>query len=383
MSRGGLSDTPKEEEEIVLANLGDCYNDVYVKVRSAYFSRKNPDVKVIYKTGEETTDKNLILEQVLSGEGPDLIWVSASDMHMLSEKGALMDLQTLVPEETLNQIYPSILENGMGNGILTGVCFDAYVHCLFANNEVWDQGSISTLDTLDAIKNSKKLYGLIGDHISISKRDFLYNLGYAPFFDVEAKESRFDDPAFAELLTVAKELGDSRMGYLKDLDVALNKLREEKLLAVTVDIMDFSEYVRLMEEYGDVCHLMSYPDATEGATGVWSGSDFLVVNANSNHKEAIGELLTYLLSEEAQQKAHYGSIRRDVRRAKAMETEGGNIYAEEYLAYLDNCTNTRGGCDGNIMKIILAGADEFFEDRCTAEEAAQAIDKEVQKYLDE
>ena len=381
------SETAVAEEEITLANLSDIYNVTYVKERAAYFSKKNPDVKVIYKTGEETADSNQILEQVVNGEGPDLLWVSAADMRMLSEMGALMDLRTLVPEESLEQIYPGILQEGTVNGTLTGLYFDAYVSCLIANKEVWDRNSITTADIIEVAKKNDGLLALIGNHTSLSKREFLNTVVFcnpknSPFLDLETKESRFETAAFAELLTVAKERGDSRMGYLKDYDTVLNKLREEKLLAVTVNMMDFSDYVRLMEEYGDVCHLMSYPDAPEGVTGFWSGDSFLVVNANSAHKEAIGELLTYLLSEEAQQKVTYGSIRRDVRRTKTMAAEDGSAYAEEYLDFLE-CCDYNPGYDWNVKEIILAGADEFFEDRCTVEEAAEAIDKEVQKYLDE
>lgn len=380
------SETAVAEEEITLVNLSDIYNVTYVKERSAYFSKKNPDVKMIYKTGEESVDSSQILEQVLNGEGPDLLWVNASDMRMLSEKGVLMDLRTLVPKESLEQIYPGILQEGTVNDTLTGLYFDTYVSCLIANNEVWDQNSITTSDIIEVARENDGLLALIGNHTSLSKRDFLNTVVFcnpknSPFIDVEAKESRFETAAFAELLAVAKECGDSRMGYLKDYDTVLNKLREEKLLAVTVNMMDFSEYVRLMEEYGDICHLMSYPDAPEGVTGFWSGDGFLVVNANSGHKEAVGELLTYLLSKEAQQKVTYGSIRRDVRCEEAMAAEGGSAYAEEYLAFLE-CCDYNPGYDWEIKEIILAGADEFFEDRCTAEEAAQAIDKEVQKYLD-
>ena len=376
------------EEEIVLASMVE-YHDVFVKVNAAAFSRSNPDVKVIYMTGSEARDmyNNQILEQVIAGEGPDLLFVGVTDMKMLQEKGALMDLRELVPEETLEQIYPSILAEGIINDTLVGMYFDTYAYCLFANNEVWPESSITTSDIIEVAKNNDKLLALIGDHTSLSKLGFLntvafHNPWYSPFLDLETKESRFDSPEFAELLTVAKERGDNKMGYLKDIDVVLGKLREGKLLAVNITVKNLSDYTGLMTEYGETCHLMSYPDTGEETTGFWAGGEFLVVNTNSKHKEAVSELLAYFLSEEAQQKVTLGSIRRDVRAANAMSEEKGSAYVEEYLQFLDHCVHNPD-YDWNLKEIILFGADGYFEGEYNAEEAAHIIDEQVQMYLDE
>ena len=62
--------------------------------------------------------------------------------------------------------------------------------------------------------------------------------------------------------------------------------------------------------------------------------------------------------------------------------EDGSTYLEEYIAVLDKLGPLPHN-DSKLKEIIVSGAQEYFEGKCTAERAAELIDNRVQLYLDE
>ncbi|NLD87706.1 MAG: extracellular solute-binding protein, partial [Clostridiales bacterium] len=393
----------KTDEGIVLAGM--AYTDNYVKAQTAAFSRKYPDTSIVYETGSSDAEayRNQVMAQLVAGKGPDLLWVDGADMQILKEKGALMDLRTLIPEETVQQIFPGIIEAGTIDGTLTGLFFDAYACTMLVNNEVWPKESISSLEILELAKQRDSLQGLICSDMTFSKNVIfsiaaLSNPAKSPFIDWEAGESRFERPEFVELLELINKYGDNPNGNMK------NRVKEGEFLAyrVTIEARNLPEYSELMAEYGDNCHLMGFPD-DDAHQGFWPHSRFLVVNAKTENGEAIAKLFEYLLSREAQQKVTMGSVRRDVIEQSvvlgvsdgkykfrsgdnsyyALETkEDGSTYLEEYLEFLDNCAPMPRGYE-EIEEIVTSVVEEYFNGQHTAEKAADLIDNRVQLYLDE
>ena len=399
-----LSDEEDEAAEgIVLAGL--AYTDNYVKAQTAAFSRKYPDMSIVYETGPADAEayRNQVMAQLVAGKGPDLLWVDGEDMQILKEKGALMDLRTLIPEDTLQQIFPGIVEAGTIDGTLTGLFFDAYACTMLVNKEVWPEDSISSLDILKLAKQRDSLQGLICSDMTFSKNVIFSiaafsNPANSPFIDWEKGESRFERQEFVELLELINKYGDNPKGNMK------NRVKEGEFLAyrVTIEARNLPEYSELMEEYGETCHLMGFPD-DDAHQGFWPHSNFLVVNAKTEKGEAIAVFLEYLLGREAQLKVTMGSVRRDVIEQNvilsvsdgsykyksgdnsyySLETkEDGSTYLEEYLAFLDNCAPMPSGYE-EIEEIVTSVAEEYFSGQHTAMKAAELIDNRVQLYLDE
>lgn len=399
-----LSDEEVTEEEagIILANLS--YTDSFIKAQTTGFTRKNPDIPVIYETGSGDAEdyRNQVMAQLVAGKGPQLLWVNAADMQMLQEKGALLDLREVVSGETLQQIFPGIVESGTVNGTLVGLYFDAYACALMVNSALWPESGITSLDMVELAKNSDTLQGLIGSDLTFSKSSILSiaalgNMENSPFFSPDRKESRFNRPEFVELLTLVNQYGDNPKGSLKDM------VKNGDFLAyrITIEARNLPVYSELMEEYGDACHLIGYPNDTE-YQGFWPWNSFLVVNAKADNQEAIGKFFEYLLSREAQQKVTLGSVRRDVIQASVvkdvsdgsykfkaenayypLETKAdGSTYLEDYLNFLDHCAPLPRSYE-EIEEIVLSGAEGYFNGQYSAERAAELIHNRVQLYLDE
>lgn len=391
------------DEGIVLEGL--AVTDNYVKAQVAAFSRKYPDMPIVYETGSSDAEdyRNQVMAQIVSGKGPDLLWVDGADMQVLKDKGVLMDLRTLIPEETLQQIFPGVIEAGTIDGTLTGLFFDAYACTMLVNKEVWPKDSISTLEILELAKQKASLQGLICSDMTFSK-DVIFsiaalsNLSNSPFIDWEEGESQFKCPEFVELLELINKYGDNPKGNM------MNRVKEGEFLAyrVTIEARNLPEYSELMAEYGESCHLMGFPD-DDAHQGFWPQSKFLVVNAKTEKPEVITKLFEYLLSREAQQKVTLGSIRRDIIEDSVVlgvsdgnykykggdnsyyslaTKEDGSTYLKEYLEFLDNCAPMPRGYE-EIEEIISSVTQEYFEGKCTAERAAELIDNRVQLYLDE
>ena len=128
------------------------------------------------------------------------------------------------------------------------------------------------------------------------------------------------------------------------------------------------------------------------------------MNNRSEHMEEIQEYLEYLLSSGAQRNARC-SIREDVIRSNvSVENYGMNYsghylrgddpptglelkednttYLEEYIDLLKQLGPLPHN-DSKLKEIIVSGAQEYLDGKCTAERAAELIDNRVQLYLDE
>ena len=57
------------------------------------------------------------MAELMSGQGPDILYVSAENMELLGQKGLLADLRGYISEESLNKVIPGVLKLGMDNGV--------------------------------------------------------------------------------------------------------------------------------------------------------------------------------------------------------------------------------------------------------------------------
>lgn len=400
-----LSDKETEEEQgIVLANLS--YVDNYVKAETADFSRENPDTPIIFQTGSGDAEayRDRIMAELVSGKGPDLLWVDAEDMQILQEKGVLMDLRELVPEETLEQIFSGIIASGTIDDTLVGLYFDAYASTFMVSNKLWTEDSWTIQDIINVAKGNNTLQGLVGGEpglpmSSIFSLLVLNDLDKSPFVDIKGGKSNFDNPQFIELLEIIKQYGDNSN---KSGD-RMQKVKDGEYLAFRINIQarNLLVYSELMKEYGESCHLMGNPDSGE-YQGYWPWSSFLVVNAKTENKEAVSEFYKYLLSVTKQQNVTLGSVRRDIIQQNTflydydgkyryksngtnyeLETkEDGSTYLEEYLDFLENCAPLPHSYEA-IKEIIQTETDAYFDGTQSAEQIAKVIDNRVQLYLDE
>lgn len=394
----------EKEQGLVLANLS--YVDNYVKAEAAGFSRKNADIPITFQTGSGDTEAyhDRIMAELVSGKGPDLLWVDAEDMQILHEKGALMDLRELIPEDTLEQIFPGIIASGTVEDTLVGLYFDAYACTFLVSDKLWAGESWTTQDIINVAKKNRKLQGLVGAEpgfamSSIFSALTMNDLDSSPFIDIKGGKSNFDTPQFIELLELIKQYGDNsnKSGDMK------KKVKDGEYLSFRINIQarDLPRYSELMKEYGEDCHLIGNPNSGR-YQGFWPWSSFLVVNAKAANKEVVAEFFDFLLSATEQRNVALGSVRRDIIQQNTfyndyngkyyyksesgnyeLETkEDGSSYLEDYLNFLENCAPLPHSYEA-LEEIVFSEVAAYFDGTQSAEQAAKVIDNRVQLYLDE
>lgn len=100
---------PQAEDEIrisILSRTGSGALDRPVQM----FSRTYPESAFVLENYSDQAQREALHDRVFvemaAGRGPDLLWVSREDMYILRQKGLLMDLSELIPEDTKQQLLP-------------------------------------------------------------------------------------------------------------------------------------------------------------------------------------------------------------------------------------------------------------------------------------
>lgn len=397
-------ETEKEETDLVLASIAGFVPDTYLEKETKKYNRRKPNA-VSFESGYGDAEayRTRIMAELAAGKGPDLLWVTIDDMQILEEKGLLADLSQLIPRETLDKIFPGILASGTLKDTLYGIYFDALPSALFVANDVWTEETWSIFDLVDVVNNTdsiRKIYNIETQYFF--SRLVCNDLNNSPFVNLKMGESHFNSKEFIEVLECFKKYGGKQ-------EQIPDGISDYEMVKQGIFMLDYPpvhylpSYSTFMLEYEDSVHLVHYP-GEDTYPGYWGGDYFLVVNNRSEHMEEIQEYLEYLLSSGAQRNARC-SIREDVIRSNvSVENYGMNYsghylrgddpptglelkednttYLEEYIDLLKQLGPLPHN-DSKLKEIIVSGAQEYLDGKCTAERAAELIDNRVQLYLDE
>lgn len=396
-----FSDEAVQVEENDISMVFLTSEDKYLKLTAASYSRMHPDMPVTIATGTEEKQAyhDRVMAELVSGKGPDLLWVDVEDMQVLYEKGAIQPLDELVSETTLEQIFPGILESGSIDGRLVGVYFDSMPHAFLVNKKLLGKDNWEQADLNAVASKSPQMQGLMTSAFDYSEGNFLSllalnDLEACPYIDWNNNKSKFNCEEFIELLNHLKQYGGSKSGKLE-------QVCEGDYLSymLYIEIKDLVGYSRVMAQCEDSCLMLGYPGSGQ-SMGWWLDRSFLVVNAASDKKEEIGKFIEYAFSRAAQKECTLGSVRRDAISSQVhvhdyfgyyaygpgeveLEVkENGETYLEDYLLFLDNCAPLPRSYE-SIENIVLDEAELFFNGTYTAEQAVERIDNRVQLYLDE
>lgn len=114
-----LSYEPVQRENTLrVANLVNPKDDVLgskqVSECAGLASRKDMNHAYFYQTADLDADafRTQIMAELMAGKGPDLLYVTRSDMALLQELGLLADLRELIPAETLDDLWPGVISMG-------------------------------------------------------------------------------------------------------------------------------------------------------------------------------------------------------------------------------------------------------------------------------
>lgn len=90
-----LTEDPRGEATVIAAEYSLGHQDCPIRAETA--------------AGDEEDFRNKVLIEMAAGKGPELMWVSMEDLEALAEKGVLMDMRELIPEELMEQIFPNVI----------------------------------------------------------------------------------------------------------------------------------------------------------------------------------------------------------------------------------------------------------------------------------
>lgn len=386
-----LSDQKEESGEGI--TLVDFCGAAYVKSGAASYSRtQSEEEKIQYSKvqGDKEDAWVRTMAELAAGKGPDMLclWAEDESLNTLYEKGVLADLTGYVPEETLKQIFPGILASGTVDGSLVGMGMEGDPIAVIVSDSLWQEDTWTAGDVVNIVESGQNLSGIfvtvMGTKDAGSNLDFLalHHLENSSFLDFEKGESYFEDEKFQRLLEISAEYG-------KGTEAADNvsELVKNADYIATIDHMPSeSNYLDVLDQYGGNAHFMGYPGQT-GYSGYWGSVYLIVVNAKTEHPEAVSEFLQYLLSSEMQKEIFaFTGVREDVVREQVSHrfegSEGNGYDMEEYIDFLKKL----GPLDrtaGSVSDIVMEESAGYFAGERDAAQTAQIIDNRVQLYLDE
>lgn len=402
------------EDEIRMAILRDSNTNYKLETATEYgYAHWNCPITVEkVEENEEDAFRDRILVQLGAGQGPDLMLVSAQDMLTLAEKGVLQDLAELIPRETMEQLFPCVVQDGTVDGRMVGLSTELMIETLLTADATWS-GDAWTLEEFLKLQEAYGWKRPIGEGIIPMTpmrclKALLPDLGHSQFLDVEAGTAHFDSEEFVQILEICKNY---ESGAYQDPDGeeqgSGERMLAQKCGACVTWIMDLDGFSEYLSEYGGKAHLVGYP-AEDGGNLTWPNFSYLVVNANSGHKEEIKEYLAMLLDHDRQMYiSGVGfSVRRDAVRDSVVMVNGvpclrtsatygqfslkplqnlkpdGTTYLEEFLDFLDGC---RAGSKWppQIEQILEEELAAYFKGDKSAQDAAGLVQNRVQLYLDE
>ncbi len=355
------------------------------------------------------------LADLTSGQGPEMLLVSNDDMRMLAEKGVLMDLSEVVPQEIREQLLPCLRELGTVDGTWVGLPGSGVgVTTLCTSDILWNEAGWTLADVLNIADTREDWDWILGWHDQYAKEDYLWEkydgqelfrsfvsgrLGDSPFLNLEEKVCRFDGEEFIRALEFCKRYGQG--SGQKDSEEVNTMLSEGNLIAVGVPFYSgLASYTEMMASLPG-CHAVGYP--AENGNGNYVRADtYLVFSVNGAKPDAVRDCISFLFSYDNQIGQSF-PVRKDVIRDQVVQTDhsetgwalnvmggemaieakpDGSSYLEEYCAFLDSC-EPEPYCPQAIRDIVEEEVGLFFDGSRSARDTAEVIQRRVQLYFDE
>jgi len=418
-----------EKEVLTLASFtGDS---VTLQQHIIKFNRTSDKYQVELKTyyeygmANDATDfddaMTLLHMDIVSGEAPDLIYLSQLDMFSLANSGALEDLapylessQNLKREDFLE----SVLDAYEIDGRLVTIPVSFTMRSLFAKERLVGAEAGWTLEEMRALKEEypESLFLRYMDRNLAIRMCLEY--GWESFVNEETGACFFDSEEFVNVLEFAQSFGPWG-GYEQE---QYDALQEDKMILVDETISSIENYqmIRLLIEEPSTA--IGYPSSDGEPVTVISGRDTYAIAARSNNKEGAWAFMESVLAEENIRKTAYCFPTRvsvlEESFAEAMEKEyekdeAGNVLydeagepiekikytwgygdwtAEIYAATEEEIEELRqmmsnvhleGGRSQTIINIVTEEAGAYFAGQKTAEEVAEIIQSRVEIYVNE
>lgn len=398
--------TEQQPEGTGAIRVADLVGHEQVSACTVQVSLEMPNVRYEYENASAQESRDRILAELSQGKGPELLFVSLEDMYMLEEKGLLLAMDELLPQDLREKLLPGALEIGTLEGKLKGVPVAVQAETFAVAADTWPESTWRLEDVIRLMEEGKltgalRMNGRYLEPLSVISVLVQYSLEDSFLIDWEKRKCHFDDERFLRLL---KLVSTDLSNLPTDEDVWLNE-GKDVLYYYFWGRSSFNIFAQMEKENGN---LVGFP--TEGDCGSYLRADggVLVVNAGIENKEAAACFLETLLGEELQSKDLMMAItvRKLVPEDYIVEDESGRLWymyipdkngrgsselkkfqdgdtvIHRYAAFLESCKAAPRSY-GQIRTILIEELSAMCGGGKSHEDTADSIQKRVQLYLDE
>lgn len=408
-------------EEWEIPNILNTFKEKYkdVNVEDEYF----PDVDEY---------KKKITMDILSGEGPDVIFINTmyfESINKLISSGVFCDLNELIRKDKdfkMADYNEKVLNAFEKDGKRLVIPLRYSTSVLKTSKEALQRNNIK-IDPSNW--TYEELAKIAEKHISGSKGDKKYFFSdfdikdmvkgsRASFIDYKNKKSTFNSAGFTKILEIYKRLYPAICPEEEEESRSVDKLMKNDVFIMMPDLFasPASLYLSysLYKSFGEEMAIYPFPVLEgENSSSFAYAQEAVAVNSRSKNKEAAFNFIKIMLSEESLGLKGKGFGNKSVVpvNKKAYESDfeyftsaqkesssasmdmGGERYnystvplPKGYKTVLDNIFSKVDRCEipeAEIFKMIKEEMPDFLEGKRTAAQTAKAIDDKVSLYLNE
>lgn len=419
-----------EVEPKVELVYGTLYLDYQLRGTIIDFNKANPRYRIVVKAYGENDDGTRsedgitqLNAAITSGNGPDIIDLSAISFSQYAAKGVLEDLYPYMEKSGIdrNDYLENILRAYEVDGKLYGVMGQFNISTTMAKTaKVGDVTGWTLAEMLDfAEANPTENIFQYGTRSSIFAYCVYYNID--EFIDWGSGQCNFDSPDFIRVMEFAAQFPEE-YDYAMAREGTASQLHSDKILLMQSSVDSVQEFQMYRGLFGEPISFVGYPNSAREGNLINPRGGCMGISSRSKNKDGAWEFVSQLLSEEYQNDlvSEWGGGIMGFPVSKAAlekqfendmtpnyyEDENGNqvenmktswgyddfnidIYAateEEVGAVrtlIESAARVYGSVDQQLISIITEEAEPFFSGQKSAAEAAGVIQNRLRTYVNE
>ncbi len=346
--------------------------------------------------------------EILSGEGPDIIYGNNELFTNCEKKGMLVDLYSMMENDNVfnkDDVIPSILRICETDGHLyklgTGFMLNGFAGAksIIGDRTGW------TVDEFDKFAESlpNKMIPLLG-FTQTGLLSASLNANMNSFVDYNSGIVSFDSTNFRKLLDYAKSFGTADENTSSIMPDSTAMLANGELAMTFTVICSAERYAREVMKFGEPISITGYP-SSEKSTAACYMPTMIAISSGSDNKEAAWDFLKSFYNEKGQDAVVAKNLipvvisAFDAQIAMQLNPDsntGGTIYYDKLgnpvpvtvdmvVGYRDLIygLDSLGSYDAEILDIVLEEVPPYFDNQKSQDDVIALIQNRVQTLVNE
>lgn len=431
--------TKKQASEVTqkeAITLGCMYLDGDIQKNIINFNKTNEKYRITVKDyskdiGEEEDAYEQAMmrmnNELLTGNGPDLLVLDNVNVNQLAAKGVWEDLNPYLDGSSLikrEELVESVLKAYTAGDVLISIPSSFNISTLLSGQSLVGDEMGWTLDEMIAVVDKMPADTQVMQYIT---KDNLLSMSLIfneeTYINWSTGECSFDTEEFKQVLEFANRF-PAEYNYDEEQPSMPELVREGKLLLNDITLSDIAFYSIYEQIWGEPVTCIGYPSATTNGSSV-RGYTALGMNSNSKQKEGAWEFLEYQVAQSSWddrnswglpiKKAELDKLFEDAMTPEYQLDQNGEKMLDENGEPITNSkggygwgnsnetfeffaatqkqvddikeviynTTTRYNYDTQLMNIIMEEAKPFFLGQKSVDEVTDIIQSRVQIYVNE